>query len=107
ELLLDNDKPRGNDRTLWTAATPALSRGRWRCASSWRRCRTALGLKEVSIVRHRINGDRLRAGERVDGRNHRVVVGRILVDDCDVALTAIRNVDQFLRRIPSQGINAR
>ena len=54
-----------------------------------------------------INCDGLRAGERVDRGNRRVLVGRILVDDRDVALAAIRNVNQFFRRIPSQGVNAR
>ena len=58
-------------------------------------------------MRHRIHRDRLRAGERGDCRNRRVLVGRILVHDRDVALAAIRNVNQFFRRIPSQGVNAR
>jgi hypothetical protein len=58
-------------------------------------------------VRHWINCDRLGAGERFHRGNRRVRVGRILVDDCDVALAPIRNINQFFRRIPSQGVNAR
>src|SRR2546428_7924837 len=105
-LLLYDDKPSSDDRTLWAAATSARCRS-WRRASGWRRNRTALGLEEVHVVCLRINGDRLRAGERVDRRNHRVLVGRVLVDDRDVALAPIRDVNQFLRRISPQGVNAR
>jgi hypothetical protein len=58
-------------------------------------------------VRLRINGDRLRARECGDRVNHRVLVGRILMDDCDVALTAIWNMNQLFRGIPPQGVDAR
>src|ERR1019366_1567896 len=93
--LLNDDKPRSDDWTLWTAA--ASSRRRWWRASRWRRRRTALGLEEVRVVRHRINGDCLRAGERGYRRNLCVLIGRILVDDRDVALAPIRNENQPLR----------
>src|SRR6266852_3850759 len=104
---LDDDKPRSHNRTLRTAATSARSGRWWRRASRWWWSRTALGLEEIRVVRHRINGDRLRAGERGDSRHHRVLVGRILVDDRDVTLAPIRNVNQLFRRIPSQGVHAR
>src|SRR6266853_6048198 len=87
-LLLDHDKPRSDDRTLWTAA---LAFRCWRRVSGWRRSGTALGLEKVPVMRHWINCDGLRAGERVDRGNSRVLVGRILVDDGDVALASIRN----------------
>src|SRR2546425_8269747 len=96
-LLFDDDKPRSQDWTLRTAAPSARSRRRWRRASGWSRSWTALGLEEIRVVRHRINGDRLRAGERRDRRNHRVLVGRILMYHRDVALGPVRNVNQLLR----------
>src|ERR1039458_10587946 len=69
--LLDDDKPCSHDWTLWAAATSALRR-RFR-ACGWCRSGTALGLEQVRIVRHRINGDCLRAGERGDRRHLRVL----------------------------------
>src|ERR1700719_2102986 len=87
-LLLDHDNPRSDERTLWTApATPAWRRRRR--AGGWRRSRTALRLEEVHVVRLWISRDRLRSGECVDRGNRRVRVGRILVDDCNVALAPI------------------
>ena len=71
-----------------------------------RRSRTPLGLEQVGVVRRGIHGDGLRAGERRDGRDDRVFVGRVLVHDRDVALAAIGNVDQLLSRIPAQGVDA-
>jgi hypothetical protein len=104
-LLLDDYKPGSDDRTLRTAT--ATSRRRW-CRPGWRRwSRTALGLEEVCVVRLWINCDRLRTSERVYRGNRRVIIRGILVDDCDVALAPVRNVNQFFRRIPSQGVNAR
>src|SRR5580704_5518953 len=99
--MLDHDKPGSDDRALRTAATAALRRW-WRGSGWWRRSRTPLRLEEVRVVRFWINSDRLRAGERVDRGNCRVLISRILVDDGDVPLAAIRNENQFFRRIPSQ-----
>jgi phage terminase small subunit len=45
-------KPCSDDRTLWAAATSALRR--WLRTCGWRRCRTALRLEEVHVVRLRI-----------------------------------------------------
>src|SRR5438105_2908044 len=95
-LLLDNDKPRSDDRSLRTPATSARYRCRWRRASRWRRNRTALGLKEIRVVGLRIHGDRLRTRDGCDRRHHGVLVWRILVNDCDVAFAAIRNEDRLL-----------
>src|SRR6185369_9659139 len=105
-LLTDDDEPCGENRTLWSSPTSASGRWWWR-VGWWRRSRTPLRLEEIRVVRLRINGDRLRARERVHSRNHRVLVSRVLMDDRDVALGPIRDVDQFFRGIPSQGINAR
>src|SRR5262245_26324877 len=91
-LLLDNDKPRSDDRTLWTAAASTGS-SRWRRTCGRRGSGTALRLEQVRVVRLRINGDRLCSSKCIDGRQHSIFVGRILMDDRDVAFTAIRNVD--------------
>src|ERR1035438_5932242 len=66
--LLDDDKPRRDDWTLWTSATSAFRCRRWR-VRWWRRSGTALGLEEVHVVRFRINGDCLSAGECGNRRN--------------------------------------
>src|SRR5689334_10249802 len=84
-LLLDNDEPRDNDRTLRIAAT---STGRWRRARGRRGSRTALRLEEIRVVRLWINRDRLRDGKCIDRRYHCVLIGRILMDDG--AITASR-----------------
>src|SRR5262249_23537296 len=105
-LLLDNDKPCSDDRSLWAAAASTRCR-RWR--RSCRRCGsgTALRLEQVHVVRVRINRDRLCAGKCIDRRYDAVFIGRVLMDDCDVALASIGNVDQFFRCIPSQSVNTR
>src|SRR5262245_24862793 len=105
-LLLDNDKPRSHDRTLGTAAASTGS-SRWRRACGRRWSGTALRLEQVRVVRLRINSDRLCSGKRIDGGYYGVLIGRILMGDGDVALAAIRNVDQFFRWIPSQSVNTR
>src|SRR5262245_76067 len=70
-LLLDDDKPRSDDRTQRTASSPARRRCR---ACGRRRSGTALRLEQVSIVRLRIDGNRLCAGKRIDRRYHGVLV---------------------------------
>src|SRR5438094_8651851 len=93
---LDDDKPASDDRTLGTTPTSALL-----CRRAGRRGRSgaALGLEEIHQVRLRIYGDGLRAWERVHTRDDGVLIGGILVNDRDVALTAVRNVNQFPSRI--------
>src|SRR5260370_36266195 len=88
------------------AAAASARRGRW-SVGRWRRSGTALGLEEVLVVRLRIDTDGLRAGERGDRRHLRVLVGRILMDDRDVPFASIWDENQFLRWIPTQGIDAR
>src|SRR6185295_3884760 len=102
-LLLDDDKPCGDDRPLRTTATPASSGG-WNRSWRLRWRRTALRLKEIHIVCLWIHCDCLRASKRRNGLDNRVFVWRILVHDCDVAFAPVGNVDQFLRCIPSQSI---
>src|SRR5262245_16640478 len=105
-LLLDNDKPSSDDRTLWPAAASTWRR-RWRGICCRRGSGTALRLEQVGMVRLSIDRDRLRSCKCIDGRYHRVLVGRILMNDRDVALASIGYVDQFRGGIPSQSVNTR
>jgi len=57
-------------------------------------------------VRYRTNGNNLRAGKCGYRINHRILVGRILVNHGDVALAPIWDENQFLGRIRSQGVRA-
>src|SRR5262245_30806198 len=93
-LLLDNNKPSRDDRTLWPATASTRCR-RWRGICCRRGNGTALRLEQVGMVRLRIDRDRLRSCKCIDGRHHRVLVGRILMYDRDVALASIGYVDQF------------
>ena len=104
-LLLDRDKPRGDDRPLRSAAAPP---GGWGRRSRWRRrSRTPFGLEEIDVVRLPSTPIVFAPGECCDGVHHRVLVGRILMNHSDVALAAVRNVYQLLGWIPAQGIHAR
>ncbi|PWT82037.1 MAG: hypothetical protein C5B58_08860 [Acidobacteria bacterium] len=92
-LLLDDDKPAGNDWALRPAtASSPISRSAGRgCGSG-----ATFGLEQIYVVRLRIDGNCLRAGKRIDRVHNRVVISRILVNDSDITFAAIRNVDQFL-----------
>jgi PAS domain S-box-containing protein len=102
-LLPDHDKPRRDDRAQWAAATSA--RWRWR-AGIGSRCRTALWLEEVGVVRRWINSDRLRPGKRCNSVHDCVFVRGVLMNDGHIALAPVRNEDQLLRWVPSEGIDA-
>src|SRR5215510_12628146 len=67
-LRPDHDEPRGDDRSERTASAPRLD---WYSVGRGRRRRAALRLKEIHVVRFRIDADRLRAGERRDGLDNR------------------------------------
>ena len=54
---------------------------------------------------HVVDSDRLRAAHGGNRLDQRVLVGRILVIDRHVAALARRNVDQLLRRVPTQRID--
>src|SRR3954465_7121541 len=101
--MRDDEEPRSDNRTRRTTAAATTRR---RSARGWLRRRTVLRLEEIRVVRHRIDGDRLRALHRLDRRDDRILVRPILVRDGDVAVIACRDVDQLLRRIVAERVDA-
>ena len=55
---------------------------------------------------HRVHRDGLGAPHRGDGRHHRVLVRRVLAHDRHVAVAPGGDVDQVLRGVPSQRVDA-
>ena len=100
QLVTDSNEPGGDDRSLRSAAALPWCRGRRICCR--RRRGTAFRLKQIGVVRLRIDGNRLGAGDGRDRRDDRVLVSGVLMDDGDVAFAAIGDVDQLLRQDPSR-----
>src|SRR3954469_11205678 len=97
--VFDCDQPR---RYEWPARS-TLTRLRGRRIG---RRRTKLRREYIRDVRLLVDRDRARALHRRNSRDDGVLVGRILVRDGDLAAAAVRDVDQFLRRIKGKSIDA-
>src|SRR3982751_5214767 len=96
--VFDCDQPRSYN---WPARS-ALTRLRGRRI---RRRRTKLRREDIRDVRLLVDRDRARALHRRNSRDDGVLVGRILAGDGDLAAAAVRDVDQFLRRIIGKSID--
>src|SRR3989442_11979594 len=100
--VTDREEPRRDHG----AARSSAPRRRWGRARGRRRGRTVLRLEQIRHVLHPVDGDGLGAAHRGDGRHDRVLVRRLLLHDGDVAVAPGGDVDQPLRGIPPQGVDA-
>src|SRR5438309_388465 len=99
-------------RSMTNSEKPCCNHGPPRTAGArrrWRRARrewTELRLEEIRYVPHGVHRDGLGAPHRGDRRDHGVLVRGVLAHHGDVTVAPGGDIDQALRGVPAQGIDA-